>query len=101
MNIRVLDVACIELEDAIGYYNEECPGLGYAFADEVMRTIHRAAENPVAWTSLSLRTRRCLTHRFPYGVIFQIREDELLVVSIMHLHRHPDSWKKRIHEEGQ
>ena len=92
MNIRLLDIACIELEDAIGYYNDECPGLGYEFADEVLRTIRRVCENPTAWKSLSARTRRSLLHRFPYGVIYQIRADELLVVSIMHLHRHPDSW---------
>ena len=41
MNIRFLEIASIELEDAVGYYNAESPGLGYEFADEVMCTIRR------------------------------------------------------------
>ncbi|HBA86179.1 MAG TPA: type II toxin-antitoxin system RelE/ParE family toxin [Verrucomicrobia bacterium] len=93
MKIRILDVAQSELEVAVSYYNQECPGLGYEFADEIFRTIRRATENPTAWPSLSRRTRRCLAHRFPYGIVYQIRGEELLVVSVMHLHRHPDSWR--------
>lgn len=93
MNIRILEKAQNELEDAVDYYNQDCPGLGFEFADEVFRTIARVSDNPVAWQKISARTRRCITHRFPYGVLYQIRKEELLIVSIMHLHRHPDSWK--------
>jgi plasmid stabilization system protein ParE len=99
MNVRLLEIACIELEDAVAHYNSECPGLGYEFADEVMRTIRRIVEHPTAWHTLSARTRRCITHRFPYGVVYQMRDEELLIVSVMHLHRHPDSWKKRGREK--
>ena len=98
MNVRILEIACIELEDAVGYYNGECPGLGYEFADEVKCTIRRIANQPTAWCRLSNRTRRCIMHRFQYAVIYQIRDEGLMVVSVMHLHRHPDSWKKRIRE---
>lgn len=95
MNIRILEAAQRELEDALDYYNKECPGLGYEFADEVYRTIDRIIDAPDAWHPLSNRTRRCLTHRFPFAVIYQAGETCLLVVAIMHLHRHPDSWKGR------
>jgi len=27
--------------------------------------------------------------------IYQIRKDMILIVAVMHLHRHPDSWKHR------
>lgn len=96
MKARVLSVAQAEIEAAIDFYNRDCPGLGYEFADEVFRTIRRSADNPLAWQSISQRTRRCLTHRFPYAVLYQIRGDELLVIAVMHLHRHPDSWKNRV-----
>ena len=33
---------------------------------------------------------------FPYGVIYQIIEDEVIIIAIMQLNREPDYWKKRI-----
>ena len=96
MTVRFLAVALEELESAVAYYNSESPGLGYEFADEIFCTIQRAQANPTAWQALSPRTRRCLANRFPYGVIYQLRNDGMLIVAIMHLHRHPTSWKSRL-----
>lgn len=91
-----LDPAEIELLDAISWYNEQSEGLGFEFAAEVARTIDRIVSNPKAWTLLSSRTRRCRTNRFPYGIIYQLRIDTILIVSVMHLKRKPDSWKKNL-----
>jgi len=96
MTIRFLSVACTELTEAVDRYNRECPGLGYEFADAVQQTLQRILTNPVAWHCLSARARRCITHRFPYGIIYQIRMNEILIVSVMHLHRHPLSWKRNL-----
>jgi len=71
MNTIILDPALREFADAVTYYNEESPGLGYEFADEVFRTIERLTEMPDTWPVLSKRTRRCITRRFPYGVVYQ------------------------------
>ena len=96
MNTIILDPALREFADAVTYYNEESPGLGYEFADEVFRTIERLTEMPDTWPVLSKRTRRCITRRFPYGIVYQQRKDTLIVVSVMHLRRHPDSWKNNV-----
>ncbi len=96
MKISFLSIAHLELLDAIEYYNEQSEGLGYEFANEVRNTIKRISLHPKAWTKLSNRTRRCRCNRFPYGILYQIREKELLIVAIMHLHREPDYWKDRL-----
>lgn len=96
MNISFLEIAQIELDEAVEYYNFESPGLGNEFLSEVLAALDRIGEFPEAWQTCSKRTRRCRTFRFPYGVIYQIRETKILVVAIAHLHRNPDYWKERI-----
>lgn len=96
MNIIFLAPAEAELLDAVAYYNTQSEGLGYEFAAEVKRTIERIIQYPEAWVQLSKRTRRCRTNRFPYGVIYQIKNKTVIVVAVMHLSRHPQTWEKRV-----
>ncbi len=101
MNIDFLAPAEAEFIDAIAYYNHQSEGLGFEFAAEVKRTLERITRYPEAWSMLSKRTRRCRTNRFPYGVIYQVRNETFLIVAIMHLHQHPQSWKLRLKHENQ
>jgi plasmid stabilization system protein ParE len=96
MNITFLSSAEDEFLEAIAYYNQQSEGLGFEFALEIERTLERILQYPEAWTPLSKRTRRCRTNRFPYGVIYQIRGESILIIAIMHLNKHPDSWKSRL-----
>ena len=96
MNVMFLTVAEAEFFEAIKYYNQQSEGLGFDFALEVGRTLERIVQYPQAWTSLSKRTRRCRTNRFPYGIVYQIKGETILIVAVMHLNKHPDSWKARL-----
>jgi len=96
MEISFLPPAKDEFTEAIIYYNDQSEGLGYEFAAEVKRTLERIVQYPDAWFKLSNRTHRCRTNRFPYGVIYQIREESLLIVAVMHLSREPKTWKLRL-----
>ena len=96
MKIHFLEIAQIELDEAIQYYNDESSGLGENFLAEVLNALDRIGEFPDAWHLCSKRTRRCQTRRFPYGIIYQVRKTEILIVAIAHLHRKPDYWKDRI-----
>jgi len=90
---RFTSAALTELTQAILYYEERENGLGTTFLNEIEATLNRILQNPMAWHSLSERTRRCRTHRFPFGLIYQIRADEILITSVMDLRRDPASWK--------
>lgn len=98
MKINFLEIAQIELDDAVEFYNYEVPGLGDAFLAEVLNALNRIGEFPEAWHPCSKRTRRCQTRRFPYGIIYQKRDHEILVVAVANLHREPDYWKDRVKE---
>ena len=96
LKIQFLAVAEQELIETVRYYNFQSPGLGFEFAAEVSRTLTRIAGYPLAWHQLSERTRRCRTNHFPYGIIYQIRKDCIMIIAVMHLQREPEAWQKRI-----
>lgn len=85
-----------ELDNAVEYYDSVRPGLGLDFLEEVYATIQRVLDYPEAWTKLSPNTRRCLTNRFPYSVIYQIQAEHVDVVAIASTNQKPGYWKKRV-----
>ncbi len=96
MNYSFHPLAAKELNDTINYYEERHVGLGLEFAKEVYATIQNILQFPEAWSPLSENTRRCLTNRFPYGVIYQITDKEIVIIAIMQLNKKPEYWKNRI-----
>lgn len=93
MKARSLSIAELELKEALESYESAREGLGAEFLAEVEATIRLTESFPLAWTSLSPRTRRCRTHHFPYGLFYQVRKDEILIVSVMDLRRDPKRWE--------
>ncbi|MEI6389455.1 MAG: type II toxin-antitoxin system RelE/ParE family toxin [Spirochaetota bacterium] len=94
--ILFLEPALDELREAVQYYNEQEPGLGFEFAQEIRLTLGRIRENPEAWPVHSHRTHRCRTNRFPYGIVYHPSLEEILVIAVMHLRRKPMYWRNRV-----
>jgi len=85
-----------ELFDAIEYYESCRNGLGIEFLIEFQKSVQRILYFPNAWNKLSKNTRRCLTNRFPYGIIYQTLKNEIIIIAVMQLNRKPNYWKNRI-----
>ena len=88
--------ALTEYADAALYYEERLPGLGSDFTAEVDRAVARVLEAPDRWRCLEADVRRYLLARFPYGILYTVEEDYILIVAIMHLSREPGYWRHRI-----
>jgi len=95
MSFRLHPEAERELHDAVEYYEDIEPGLGYDLSVEVYSAIQRAVAYPRAWPVLDDEIRRALVRRFPYGVLYSVEEDTLLIVAVMNLRREPGYWKGR------
>ena len=95
MNYHFHPDAESELNEAVDYYNGCQEGLGLEFAKEIHSTIQNIRSFPHAWTPLSQNTRRCLTKRFPYGVIYQTKGGEIIIIAVMQLNKKPGYWRKR------
>lgn len=96
MNARLTSAAEHELWEAADYYESREEGLGAEFVLKVEEAVKRIVLHPLAWTAMSPRTRRCRTKRFPYGVFYQIRPDEIMILSIMDMRRDPKGWEQHL-----
>ena len=85
-----------EFVEAVAYYGDCHPGLGIDFSREVYAAIQNAIDYPTMWPEIEDEVRRCLVHRFPYGVLYSIESDGIFILAVMHLHRDPESWKQRL-----
>ena len=85
-----------EFLDSIAYYDECSPGLGDTFRVAVDNAVRQVLSAPHRWPVHYRRVRRCLVHRFPYGVLYGMGTERIFVLAIMNLHRHPDYWKHRM-----
>lgn len=98
MKLKYHPKARIELNEAADYYEKRRRGLGWEFLAEVQFAIRRILDFPDAWQPLSANTRRCLTNRFPFGLIYQVKKDEVRIIAIAHQKRRPGYWQRRVDE---
>jgi hypothetical protein len=96
MNFSLLPDAQFELDQAVQWYEAQSAGLGERFLLEAVQAFGLIRQFPLAWHPLSANTRRCRLKRFPYGVIYAIEDNNILVIAIAHLHRKPEYWSERI-----
>ncbi|HET9624062.1 MAG TPA: type II toxin-antitoxin system RelE/ParE family toxin [Kofleriaceae bacterium] len=99
--IRIDPEADDEIDHAIDRYERERAGLGGEFWDE-LRSAIRTLESPgpecgpVIGLPTELGVRRKLLARFPYAVVFVEGETTVRILSVMHGHRSPAYWRRRL-----
>jgi toxin ParE1/3/4 len=85
-----------EYESAASYYAERDPELQLRFIESIENSIERILEAPTRWRVIDEDVRRCIAQVFPYGVLYTIEADFVLIVAVMHFSREPGYWKQRI-----
>ncbi|MDI6753133.1 MAG: type II toxin-antitoxin system RelE/ParE family toxin [Thermodesulfobacteriota bacterium] len=95
MNFLFHPEAKDEFNEAIEYYEDCEPGLGYDFSIEVHAAIQIIINYPTAWPIIDEDVRRCLVNRFPYAIIYSIEQDGIFILAVMRMRRHPDYWRNR------
>ena len=84
-----------ELEAAALWYEERQPGLGEAFLNQFESTLRRIVARPERWGKTRGDNRGLNFHRFPYAIVYCVRDDALYIKAVMHLHRRPFYWACR------
>ncbi|AVH67470.1 type II toxin-antitoxin system RelE/ParE family toxin [Nostoc sp. 'Peltigera membranacea cyanobiont' N6] len=91
--------ALSEYGEAVNFYAESRVELAQAFINAIEDTIFRIIQSPNRWAIVEENIRRCLTRNFPYGILYTIEEDYILILAVMHCSREPGYWKERVQEK--
>ncbi len=87
--------ALTEYAEAVQYYTEQRTEVAQAFIDAIEDAVYRLRESPTRYNAIDDDVRRCMTRRFPYGILYTIEQDYILILAIMHCSREPGYWKNR------
>ena len=81
-----------ELNEATDWYEAQRPGLGELFAYAFRTTTAGIVSNPFQYQKFGRRLRRAGLLRFPYGLMYAVSNDEIVIVACFHGSRDPIEW---------
>jgi toxin ParE1/3/4 len=89
------DLAKVELNEAAQYYNSKSPGLGAAFLAEAEQAVAGILEFPESSHIVHGTVRQRVLRRFPYGLLYRLRGEQVRILAVMNLRRRPAYWVGR------
>ncbi len=94
--IEFLGIAEEELDDALEWYAAQKADLSAEFVLALDVILKHISDNPRLFPVVHDEMRRALFQRFPYAVVYEIHEPEVvLVLAITHQKQDPKRWLDR------
>jgi len=78
-----------DLGEAIEYYQSKRKGLGLKFLKCVQKFFDRITKNPLHYPLKSNQFREAYIQKFPYVIIYEIIDNEIVVFSVFNAHQNP------------
>jgi toxin ParE1/3/4 len=100
-SLRIHAAAAEEAAEAAAWYEKERPGLGADFEKAVNAAMDILEQEVVPLVHLpgvaGVRgLKRLLLRRFPYSIVVQQRNAEIVVIAVAHQARRPGYWRERV-----
>lgn len=81
--------ASADTDAAANWLDEQRPGLGRLFLDQLGRSLRLIAQYPECGQRVRGPLRRVLVHRFSYAVIYQHCQETIEIVAVFDTRREP------------
>ena len=85
-----------DIKTAYDWYESQRIGLGEDFLLTLEESYAKITRTPKLYQDIHKNVRRKLVRRFPYGIFFLLRADEVIIIAIMHTRRKPSDWNERV-----
>ncbi len=73
-----------DLQSAYDRYEDELPGLGGEFHEEFLRAYRKLGRQPFLYAVRFSGIRRLNLDRFPYGIFYIVKAEEVRVLAVLH-----------------
>src|SRR5476649_347668 len=97
-NFAIRPLAVQDMQEAFDWYEQQKPGLGGEFLENVEKCFLSIRTSPKAFKPVKNKYRRALLKRFRYAVFFSHEEDCVTIYSVFHTAQNPKKWMKRLPE---
>ena len=97
MNLRIHRLAVAEIDHEVDYYESCSAGLGDELEDEIDAVLETILQFPHAapqWRDRPDR-RVAVLDRFPFTLVYQVKENEIVILALAHMSRRPGHWSRR------
>ncbi|SHF68833.1 Plasmid stabilization system protein ParE [Salegentibacter echinorum] len=88
-SIKIYPSARTDLNNAINYYKNKQFGLEKRFLSDFEKLLNRIQSNPYIFR-LENKYRNALLDIFPYLVIFEINDQEIIILAVFNTHQNPN-----------
>lgn len=96
MKISINAQSELELTEGAAYYAQKANKfIAEAFLAEFDRSAKLLVEHPMLGTPWRGRIRRLPLRRFPYSIVYYLRELEVRILAVAHQRRRPGYWRGR------
>jgi plasmid stabilization system protein ParE len=92
--LEITDAAKQDLQESYDWYERKLSGLGDDFISAVEDQIVLIAEHPDSYERFQDDYRKVNTRRFPFKVIYSVKENLVTIWSVYHHSRDLKKWKR-------
>ncbi len=93
--IEILPAALEEAADARDWYERRNSVAAESFLSELDHAISQIAREPTQWPKFEHGTHRYVFPRFPFNLIYRVKEEVIEILAIAHQKRKPGYWRDR------
>ena len=71
-------------KEAYDWYEEQLPGLGNRFLDELDACFNKLEKQPLLYAKIKNNFRQALFTSFPYVLVFEIIKEDVVIYAVFH-----------------
>lgn len=89
-NIVLQSEAILDIQEAFEWYEKQKAGLGFELIEEIENGYEKLGKHPLHYTAINDKFRRIKINRFPYLIVFEIEENNIIITQLKHTSRKPE-----------
>jgi toxin ParE1/3/4 len=94
--IRFHPAAGQEAEAVYDWYAARNQSVAHGFREELRHAVASVSENPDTWPRYGSRARRYVFPRFPFSLVYVLRDNAVEIIAVAHGRRRPGYWGSRV-----